>query len=564
MLERFRLLIWITAVLGCLLSVGCEAAQSHFEGDDDGSGDTDTDTDADSDTDADADSDSDSDDCTEGELFCQGNDVYECVGPDNESEFVETCPSPLVCINGMCVSDDECGEAIANKSNVGCEYWAVDLDNYSSAQNQPYAVVVSNLDAATVHVVVEVRNGPDDYTIVTEADIASKSVEVFKLTGANVVLTPQLNAVAGSYHIANQAYRVTSDLPVVAYQFNPYSGLQEDNSDICTNDGTLLIPTSGLDMYYRAMVYPPNVGPGTINIVATEDGTTVDVTPSASVNAGGTVPAIAAGTTHTFALETADVVQLESSGDLSGTYIESDKKIAVFGGNTCAYVPASVSYCDHLEHQMFPVTTWGQEFVAARTVIRTSAGEPENDYWRVMAAEDDTYIETEPSVPGLDGTLLAAGQVAEVGVNYSFTVSATAPIMIGQFLTGHMATDVPFEGAGGDPAFALLPPYEQFMSSYVFLAPEKYIEDYVVITHPTAMTVDLDDSPVTSNPDCITEAFSGEWEITRCLIPDFTHTIDAAEGVGISVWGYGGRVSYGYTGGLDDQPDHPGVNCQRT
>jgi hypothetical protein len=299
------------------------------------------------------------------------------------------------------------------------------------------------------------------------------------------------------------------------------------------------------------------VGPGTINIIGTEDGATVEVTPTATVNAGGSVPSIAAGTTHTFALETADVVQLESSGDLTGTYIESDKKVAVFGGNTCAYVPAAVSYCDHLEHQMFPVTTWGQEFVAARTVIRTSAGEPENDYWRVMASEDDTYIETEPSVTGLDGTLLAAGQVVEVGVNYSFTVSATAPIMVGQFLTGHMATDVPFEGAGGDPAFALLPPHEQYMTNYVFLAPEKYIEDYVVITHPTGLTVELDDTPVTSNPDCITEAFSSEWEIARCLIPDFTHTIDATEGVGISVWGYGGRVSYGYTGGLDLETINP-------
>ena len=56
--------------------------------------------------------------------------------------------------------------------------------------------------------------------------------------------------------------------------------------------------------------------------------------------------------------------------------------------------------------------------------------------------------------------------------------------MVGQFLTGHMATDVPFAGAGGDPAFAILPPYEQFLDYYVFLAPEKYIDDYVVITHP--------------------------------------------------------------------------------
>jgi hypothetical protein len=203
-----------------------------------------------------------------------------------------------------------------------------------------------------------------------------------------------------------------------------------------------------------------------------------------------------------------------------------------------------------MEHQLFPVTTWGEEYVAARTVVRTSVGEPESDYWRILASEDGTVIETDPAVPGFPVTL-GAGEMFEVGVNYSFAISASAPIMVGQFLTGHDATDVPFEGAGGDPAFALLPPSEQFMAEYVFLAPEKYLEDYVVITHPAGLAVELDDSPVSANPDCETETLSADWDITRCLIPDFTHTIDAAEPVGITVWGYGGRVSYGYTGGLD-------------
>jgi hypothetical protein len=539
----------LVVLMGALLALGgCEAKSSSFsDADDDSSSDTDTDTDTDSDTDSDGDSDSDSDDCTEGELFCLDGDVYECTGPDNQSELVEECPSPLVCINGMCVSDDECGEAVANKSNVGCEYFGVDMDNYTSAL--PYAIVVSNLDAATVHVMVEARNGMT-WNLLEETDIDSKEAYVFMLGD---------NSTNGSFHMPNKAYRVTSDLPVVAYQFNPYAGLQPNDADICTNDGSLLIPTSGLDMYYYALTYPPNVSEGMIVIAGTEDETLVTVTAAVAINAGGSVPAIPAGGSESFMLQEADVVQLESMGDLSGSYIEADKKVAVWGGNDCAYVPTSVSWCDHLEHQMFPVTTWGQEFVAARTVIRTSMGEPENDYWRVIASEDGTSISTVPDVAGLNGQTMNAGQVIEVGVNYSFTVSATAPIMIGQFLTGHSATDVPFEGAGGDPAFALLPPYEQFMTNYVFLAPEKYLNDYLVITHPTGLTVNLDDNPVTSNPDCITAAFNDapDWEITRCLIPDFTHTIDAAEGVGISVWGYGGRVSYGYTGGLNLETINP-------
>lgn len=459
-------------------------------------------------------------------------------------ELVEECPSPLICMNGMCVDDDACGYALANKSNIGCEYWAVDMDN--STPSMPYAIAVSNLDAATAVVTVEQRNA-SGYVILETADVPSKQVHVFMLGD---------NTTAGSYLMQYKAYRVTSDLPVVAYQFNPYAGLQPDNSDVCTNDGSLLLATSGLDNFYYVLGYPTNAGSSSMNVVATQDGTTVKVTPANAMTGGSGVAALAAGVETTFVMNASDVLQLNSGSDVSGTYVESDKPIGVFGGNTCSFIPSTVSYCDHIEHQMFPVTTWGDEFVAARSPIRSTVQAPENDYWRIIASEDGTVITTTPSVPGIPATM-TAGQVVEVGVNYSFHIEATAPILVGQFLTGHMATDIPFENAGGDPAFALLAPTAQFLPSYVFLAPEKYLSDYVVITHPADQDVMLDGVSVATIGDCETEAFDAEWNITRCLIPDFTHTLDAAEPVGAMVWGYGGRVSYGYTAGLDLEVINP-------
>ncbi|HUT77482.1 MAG TPA: hypothetical protein VM285_07335, partial [Polyangia bacterium] len=73
------------------------------------------------------------------------------------------------------------------------------------------------------------------------------------------------------------------------------------------------------------------------------------------------------------------------------------------------------------------------------------------------------------------------------------------------------------------------------------------------------LAVNLDNAPVSSNSSCATETLSANWQITRCLIPDFTHTVTAAEPVGITVWGYGGRVSYGYTGGLNMATINPWV-----
>ncbi|HUT78775.1 MAG TPA: hypothetical protein VM285_13855, partial [Polyangia bacterium] len=209
----------VTLLFAALLAMGLSACESadgfHSDDDDDGASDGDTDTDGDSDADGDTDA-----DCEIGELFCQDGDVFECTGPDNQSVLHEDCQSPLTCINGMCVTPNACGEAVANKSNIGCEYWAVDMDN--TTPGQPYAVVVSNLDAATVHVIVERKNG-GTWQILDEADLPSKQTHVFLLGDTTV---------QGSYHLTGQAFRVTSDLPVVAYQFNPYAGLSADNSDV--------------------------------------------------------------------------------------------------------------------------------------------------------------------------------------------------------------------------------------------------------------------------------------------------------------------------------------------
>jgi len=553
---RESMMAW-PAILTLALAVGCTSADQNGSGDDDGSGDsdTDTDTDTDSDTDADGDSDSDSDsDCDPGDEICIDNTVYVC-DEDGEPVLVEECEDPLVCINGMCVEDNECGEAMANHSNIGCEYWAVETDISSVAQDQPYAVVVSNLDEIeTVHVMVEARVG-DEFVTVTEADVAPKSVHPFLLTGGEIPLAIKLEGQHGSYLKTGQAYRVTSDLPVAAYQFTPYAGLAGDDTTICTADGTLLLATSGLDLYYYVLGYPETSSNSSMNVIAIEDDTLVTVIPASATLAGEGVSALSAGVEYSFTMDAADVLQLNTTADVSGTYVEADKPVAVFGGNVSSNVPVGVTFADHMEHQMFPLSTWGSTFVAARSVIRNLTT-PENDYYRIVAQEDGTAISYTPEVAGAPA-VLGAGEIAEFGANYSFAIDADKPILVGQYLTGYEATGLPFDSANGDPAFALLPPVDQFLSSYVFLAPDKYPVDYAIITHAPGLEVLLDGDPVAVNPDCAIESLSADWEITRCLIADFGHTVDADEGVGITVWGYGGRIAYGYTGGLDLEEINP-------
>src|SRR5262245_28897123 len=87
--------------------------------------------------------------CVAGELRCDGNDVQRCSDDASGWEAVQTCDpaSGLVCHAGACAG--ACDVARAERSNEGCEYYAVDLDNVSldsheDAAGQQYAVAVGN------------------------------------------------------------------------------------------------------------------------------------------------------------------------------------------------------------------------------------------------------------------------------------------------------------------------------------------------------------------------------------------------------------------------------------
>ena len=87
--------------------------------------------------------------CLPDEDLCEGLEARTCHHDGMGSDLVETCDPSVgeACRSGTCL--DLCGQAVIEKSNVGCEYWAVDLDNAmidltSNAAAQQFAVVVSN------------------------------------------------------------------------------------------------------------------------------------------------------------------------------------------------------------------------------------------------------------------------------------------------------------------------------------------------------------------------------------------------------------------------------------
>jgi hypothetical protein len=544
-----RLVILLLAVT---LAIGCAASRGS-DGDDD---DTGADSDSDSDTDADSDSDSD---CTEGEFFCVANDVYECVGPNNESEFVESCEDPYECVDGECVYGgnpnaipETCGEAELGHTSVGCLFYAIDSDLVVSYDMDQYAIFVSNVQlSSTATVVVEQKVGS-----AWEPAPEGGPVTIDPMS-LHVFLVPDKHVNGSGFHHGG-AYRITSDVPIVAYQVNPY---EADES--WTSDATLLHQVPAWDSIHYVF------GAEKINdaqdvyasIIASEDGTVVEVTPSVSTSPAVDIPAGSPGVPFTITMNAGDVAQFEvsiSNQSLTGTKITSDDDhpIAVFSGNTCALIPLESGACDHLHEQLTGVQKWGREFLAARMPVRSTEMPIEPSLWQIVASEDNTTIEFSASsqVTGLPSgaVILDAGEIWEEFVAGTldepgdFVISADKPIGVCNYMTGSSTVVPNTPEDPGDPSQVQISPVEQYLERYVLLVPEHWLYDVVTVVRPNGVEVEVDGEAV---DDGEFSSVGPDHEVARVLVEDGVHTFAADQGISVIVVGYDDDDSYAYLGG---------------
>jgi hypothetical protein len=425
---------------------------------------------------------------------------------------------------------------------LGKEFFAADLDNINDpsadAAAAQFSVAVSNPDAATTaNVVINNKAGQ-----VTTAAIAPGSLQIFDLPRADIDGTV----------FNSKAYQIVSDIPVTAHQFNPLG-----NVLVYSNDASMLLPTSALSNDYRAMAWQETGPafntdqlPGFMTIVAVEDGTTnvtVTMAGKTRASADGTIAAMNAGQTYTKAMQKFDVLSFETRNtpdDITGSKITSDKKIAVFGGAECAYVPSNVTACDHLEEQVYPTNVWGKIYVAAKSQPRGT----EPDVWRVMAKIDNTTVTTDPLQPGTPVTLMA-GQFVDITTASSFVIQAGAAVLVGQFLVGQDYGLGGPTGSTGDPSMIMGVPVEQYRKDYIFLTPPNYAHDGLTIMAPSNANVTVDGTPVAAA--AWTAIGTSGWRVGHLTMNDGVHHVGSDQPVGLEVTGYDMYVSYGYIGGMN-------------
>jgi hypothetical protein len=481
--------------------------------------------------------------CQPNETFCQGLEVMHCHADGAGADSVEVCDQTQgrACRSGTC--QNLCSVAATNRSNEGCEYWAVDLDNArisatSNAAAQQFAVVVSNAqpDVATdVHVFQDdsLPGQPSAPYEVATATISPLNLQVFKLGPREVDGSPDGEYNTGTHTaLTRHAYKITSKFPVVAYQFNPL-----DNVNVFSNDASLLKPKEalgstipGLGKAYVVASWPQTIAatddPNTnfnpadpinlrafLTIVGTEADTTVRVHTNATVVAGGPVPETLANGIIEAKIGAFDVLNLETGdflADFTGSIIEADRAVAVFTGGEASDAPHFTTLADrrccadHLEDQLDPIRTAGVEFAImhspSRTRAVTAAGAstaivPEPDFVRFVATRSNgATIKTSLKAPNDVIHLGSMGDFREVTVYGDFLAHSSDPIVVSQVMASQEACGVKRGLPGGDPSLLIEPPLEQFRTSYVFLTPDKYAFDFAFIVAPPDATVLFDDT----------------------------------------------------------------------
>jgi hypothetical protein len=500
---------------------------------------------------------------------------------------IEQCDGGAACDPSTYTCADACTAAESNHRSVGCDYYATDMD--SLMNGYCYAVFVANTWTSPAHIDVEYKgqqlnvaqftripsgSGPTltQGTFDPATGLAPGQVAILFLGGSQgaaplcpvtpAAPNPQLSGtgISDSFHIK-------TDVPVVAYQINPYGG-----GSVAVTAASLLLPTSVWDQEYVAVnVSAAAAGNPSMNIVAKEDGTTVTLTPNAALSGAGGIPSGGAGAPVTINLNKGQHAQITQATELTGSTVQSNKPVGFMAGHTCMNMPVGTSYCDHGEQMVAPVQALGSRYVGV--MYRPRVPQETGTYWRVIGAVDGTTLTYSTNVGG--PTTINKGQQVLFQTGTPFTVESQDndhPFMLFTYMTSSNAVADGY----GDPDFVTSVPPEQYLQNYVFFTDPTYPETNLVMVRARSQ---IDNNFHDVMLDCAGPITgwqpigNGEYEYARkdLMTGNFApvgtcstgrHEIKSDAPFGLWVWGWGtpntssftANVSYGYPGGMNVSP----------
>lgn len=503
-------------------------------------------------------------------LYCDATDpghILKCGTPVYQCGSLEQCEVR----NGAPQCINPCKDSLGNDTSNGCEFYAVEMDTTDETKGACYAVFVVNQwktgQSAKMLVTRAGQNLPpiEQYTYIPvgtgtgityqpydpNAGLATGEIAILFLSRDPAALdysarangepsdpgvlancpegvTPAIvgDAALHGTGIAN-AFRIQTNVPVVAYQMLPYGGGRAR-----VTGSTLLMPTNTWDTnYVIADAYKASPlllgdgrsGPTTV-VIASQDSTQVIIKPKVAIDSLPPVPGADAGELFRYTLNqgqylqiTPDHVIITDNLELTGSALQSDKPVGVIGGATLMDVPANdITYrADSAEQMIPPVRALGSEYVAVRYSNRhPETGVDESPPWRLVGVVTGTQVTFDPprSAIGFNGTRNGVAFDPSVnGVVASFELDASDlveftdpgpfvvtsqdsnhPFFFASYMTGGKCNGalndagacVPstsdFQGFG-DPEFIVVVPPAQYLPRYTFFTDPTYPETNLVV-----------------------------------------------------------------------------------
>jgi hypothetical protein len=538
---------------------------------------------------------------------CQGNDAMVCKSDGSGYAAPTVCDLAKgeVCLAGTCTHP--CEQAEANQSYIGCEYWPTPVLNSQLDLEFEFAAVVTNPQSVPASLTIDLGarelvkvevpvGGVRAITLPWIAELKGTPQEERSAVVSPGAYRLNSNVPVSVYQFNPLEFRIPKDC---ASESDP-SVDDGDNPEIdgeCfsySNDASLLLPTHVLSSDYIIVSRPAMVNriqndhvdaltksPGFFSVIGAEPGgtdVTIEVTAHVVASVDGMIDALAPGDLATVRLEQGDVLQVVTQApddceegaapadalgvpgsnmvseirsycsvgadyDLTGSEVHASGKVAVIAGHNCSFVPYGRWACDHQEEQLFPLQTWGKDYLVS--VTKPLREEP--NVIRIVSGADGNQIAFTPAVA--PPMTLARGQMFEFETSVDFNVTGSKALMVAQFLVGQDYAGILSAGdmGLGDPSLSLAIPTEQFRTSYTILVPESYQLNLINVTARTGGRVLLDGQPVA---DFVPVPGTG-MATARVEIDKGQHNLHADEPFGVVSYGFGLYTSYMYPAGLD-------------
>jgi gliding motility-associated-like protein len=419
-------------------------------------------------------------------------------------------------------------------TSQGTEFWTAFMDH-------------SNIPGTKEGAVMDLYITSNTNTSGTVAVNDGSFSENFTVTANQVtILTMPASAFLGAQGLYNKGIHILAAKPIAIY-----AHIFADDA----SGATLLLPVNSLGKDYYSINYTQTSNEtaySTFIVIATQDSTTVQITPTTALLGGQK-----AGSPFNVTLNKGQLYQGLANNDLTGTSIQSIssgvnscKKIAVFSGSSRIAIDCNpaLNSSDNLFQQVYPTASWGKDYITVPLANR------DYDIFRIVLSTPNTNVT-------LNGQVIPAAQFYG-GDYYQFNstspniISADQPIQVVQYAVSQGNT----ENCGddlddiGDPEMIFLTPLEQTLNKVTLFSTSNYaiLASYinVLIKTASAPSFILDGKSYTN---FTTVPGNSLYSYAQISVSRGTHTISAADGFNAIAYGFGQHESYGYAAGANLQ-----------